>query len=187
MPGEFIFPGKGCFDYYLGPIFGSEWMYRLPLIAIVCIATPLAADPVGVRLESASYADLAAEIKGLKGKVVLVDVWGSFCAPCKEKFPHVVALHEKFAKQGLVVISVSVDPPDDVDARAAAQAFLMKQRATFRNLQLTDKAEVWQAKWNVVGPPLLFLFDREGKLASRWEGKIDPGELSRRVAELCGK
>ena len=162
-------------------------MHRLTLIAMVCIATPLAADPTGVRLESVSYADLAVEVKGQKGNVVLVDVWGSFCAPCKEKFPHVVALHEKFAKQGLVVISVSVDPPDDPDARSAAQAFLTKQRATFRNVQLSDNAEVWQAKWNVVGPPLLFLFDRDGKLVSRWEGKIDVDEVARRVAELCGK
>ena len=162
-------------------------MRRLALTAMVCIATPLAADPPGVRLESISYADLAVEVKGLKGKVVLVDVWGSFCAPCKEKFPHVVALHEKLAKKGLVVISVSVDTPGDSDARSAAHEFLIKQRAAFRNVQLTDTAEVWQAKWNVVGPPLLFLFDRDGKLASRWEGKIDTDEVLNRVAELCGK
>src|SRR5262245_7606316 len=115
-------------------------MRRLTLIAILCIAPSLSADPPAVRLESVSYADLAVEVKGNNGKVVLVDVWGSFCAPCKEKFPYVVALHEKFAKQGLVAISVSVDTPGDPDARSAAQAFLTKQRATFRNVQLSDKA-----------------------------------------------
>jgi thiol-disulfide isomerase/thioredoxin len=162
-------------------------MHRLALIAVVCIATPLAADPPAVRLESVSYADLADEVKLLKGKVVLVDVWGTFCAPCKEKFPQVVAFHEKFANRGLVVISVSVDPPDDADSRAAAKEFLTKQRAAFRNVQLSNKAEVWQAKWNVVGPPLLFLFDQEGTLASRWEGKIDMDVVARRVAEICGK
>jgi thiol-disulfide isomerase/thioredoxin len=154
---------------------------------MVCIATPLAADPPAVHLDSVSYADLAGEVKSLKGKVVLVDVWGTFCAPCKEKFPQLFALHEKLANRGLVVISVSVDPPDDADAQSAAKAFLVKHRAAFRNVQFTDKAEVWQAKWNVVGPPLLFLFDQDGKLASRWEGKIDMGEVSRRVTEVCGK
>ena len=70
-----------------------------------------------------------------------------------------VALHAKYAARGLAVISVSVDPPDDADARAAARDFLVRQKATFRNVILTDKPEAWQEKWKVDGPPLLFLFD----------------------------
>jgi thiol-disulfide isomerase/thioredoxin len=113
-----------------------------------------------------------------------VDVWGTFCAPCKEKFPKVVGLHEKYARQGLAVISVSVDPPDDADAREAARAFLTRQRAEFRNVILTDKAEVWQTKWQVEGPPLVFLFDKQGRLVAKWEGKFDPDEVEKRVAAL---
>src|SRR3954467_13276981 len=105
------------------------------------LSLPLAADPSpAVKLDPIGYSDLIAELRGLKGKVVLVDVWGTFCAPCMEKFPHVVALHQKYARAGLAVISVSVDPPDDADAKAAAQDFLTRQRATFRNVLLTDKA-----------------------------------------------
>jgi thiol-disulfide isomerase/thioredoxin len=161
-------------------------MRRIVLTLAALFSTSVVADDsaVPIRLERVGYTDLMGEVKGLKGNVVLVDVWGTFCSPCKEKFPHVVALHEKYAKQGLAVISVSVDLPEDADA---ARKFLMQQRAAFRNVQLTDKAEVWQAKWNVVGPPLLFLFDRDGRLVARWEGKSDPGEIARRVAALCEK
>src|SRR5947208_467270 len=91
------------------------------------IARPNSSAPT-VRLESVRYADLVAEVTGLQGKVVLVDVWGSFCAPCKEKFPAVAALHGKYAGRGLAVVSVSVDPPGDADARAAARDFLVRQK-----------------------------------------------------------
>jgi thiol-disulfide isomerase/thioredoxin len=155
------------------------------LIALTLLVTP--AETAAVRLDAVSYADLAAEVKVLEGKLVLVDVWGSFCAPCKEKFPHVVALHARYATRGLIVVSVSVDPPDDADARTAARDFLIRQRATFRNVLLTDKAEVWQAKWKIDGPPLLFLFDKQGRLAARWDGKFDPAEVERKVVSLLAE
>jgi thiol-disulfide isomerase/thioredoxin len=152
----------------------------LPLIALALIP----AEPPAVGLDTVRYDQLAAEVKALHGKVVRVDVWGSFCAPCKEKFPTVVALHGKYAGRGLTVISVSVDLPDDADARAAARDFLVRQKATFRNVILSDRAEVWQAKWKIDGPPLLFLFDKRGGLAGRWEGKFDPAAVDKKVGSL---
>jgi len=163
-------------------------MRRILALVIGLIPATLAAEPpTEVRLDSVSYSELASELKSLKGKTVLVDVWGTFCAPCKEKFPKVVGLHEKYSRQGLTVISVSVDPPDDVDARQAARAFLAARRATFHNVLLTDKAEVWQDKWKVIGPPLLFLFDREGRLVARWDDKVDMAEVEKRVAVVLAE
>ena len=153
-----------------------------PLLVLALAIIPN--EPPAVRLDTVAYEQLAAEVKGLHGKVVLVDVWGSFCAPCKEKFPAVVALHGKYREHGLNVISVSVDTPDDAEARAAARDFLVRQKATFRNVILSDRAEVWQAKWKINGPPLLFLFDKQGRLAGRWEGKFDRGEVDKKVAAL---
>jgi len=153
-----------------------------PLVVLALALVP--AEPPTIQLDSVRYDQLAAEVTGLQGKVVLVDVWGSFCAPCKEKFPTVVALHGKYAGRGLAVISVSVDTPDDADARAAARDFLVRQKAAFRNVILSDRAEVWQAKWKIDGPPLLFLFDKSGKLAGRWEGKFDPAEVDKKIAGL---
>lgn len=156
-----------------------------PLFALALAVIP--AEPPAVRLDTVRYADLTAEVKALQGKVVLVDVWGTFCPPCKEKFPAVVSLHDRYAGRGLRVISVSVDPPDDADARAAARDFLVDQKATFRNVILADKAEVWQSKWRTDGPPLLFLFDKQGRLAARWDGKFDPAEVEKRITALTAE
>jgi thiol-disulfide isomerase/thioredoxin len=163
-------------------------MRSIIALGIGLVSIPLAAEtPMPVRVDALSYAELATELKGLKGKVVLVDVWGTFCAPCKEKFPKVVGLHEKYGRQGLTVISVSVDPPDDADAREAARTFLTSRHANFRNVILTDKAEVWQEKWKVIGPPLLFLFDRDGRLLARWDDKVDMADVEKRVAGVLAE
>jgi thiol-disulfide isomerase/thioredoxin len=155
-------------------------------ILIVCLtAIPLGAEPPPVRLDSLRYDDVVKELKGMKGKVVLVDVWGTFCAPCKEKFPHVMALDEKYRGRGLAVVTVSVDPPDDPNSAKASLAFLQKQRATCRNVLLTDAAELWQEKWKIDGPPILFLFDRDGRLVAKWKDKIDLKEVEKQIeAEL---
>jgi peroxiredoxin len=181
---QLIFPKTPVCDYYCPPVIHGGTMRIYSLIAFGVMAAPLCAGSPDIRLDSVNYADLITELKSLKGKVVLVDVWGTFCNPCKEKFPKVVSMHDTYARRGLSVVSVSVDPPDDKDAAAAARQFLTRQRATFRNVQLTDKADVWQEKWQVVGPPLLFLFDREGRLVARWQDKVDMDVVEKRVVEL---
>jgi thiol-disulfide isomerase/thioredoxin len=53
----------------------------------------------------------------LKGKVVLVNFWATWCAPCREEMPAIIALHEKYKDRGLVVLSIaSDDTPEPVDA-----------------------------------------------------------------------
>lgn len=158
----------------------------MPLLFALAL-TLLPSEPPAVRLDAVSYAELTAEVKAHQGRVVLVDVWGTFCAPCKEKFPAIVSLHTQYAGRGLAVISVSVDPPDDADARAAARDFLVRQKAGFRNVILTDKADVWQTKWKIDGPPLLFLFDKRGRLAGRWDGKLDVVEVEKKITALLNE
>lgn len=66
-----------------------------------------------------------------QGKVVLVDFWATWCLSCMEQFPHTVQLHEKYASQGLAVISVGLDDPD---GETAIKEFLATHRAVFDNL-----------------------------------------------------
>ena len=48
-----------------------------------------------------------------KAKYTIVDAWASNCGPCKENFPHLVAMHAKYAPKGLEVISLSLDDRED--------------------------------------------------------------------------
>src|SRR5579871_6210498 len=89
-----------------------------------------------VQLRPVSYRELGDVVKARRGKVVVVDVWADFCAPCKREFPNLVRLHERYAADGLVCVSVSVDGAAKHDA---ALAFLKRQKATFANYRLTDE------------------------------------------------
>jgi thiol-disulfide isomerase/thioredoxin len=117
-----------------------------------------------VELKTVEYDELQEAIRSHKGKVVVVDVWASWCTPCKEEFPHLVELHKKYGEQGLVCLSVSVD---DEASAAKATEFLKKVNATFGNYRLDEETSFWQEKWDLKGIPAVFVFDREGKRAAK--------------------
>jgi thiol-disulfide isomerase/thioredoxin len=123
-----------------------------------------------ISLQTIKYEQLTAAIRALRGKVVVVDIWASWCGPCKEEFPHLVELHEKYAKDGFVAISVSIDQPEQT---AAALKFLKKVKATFTNYRLDEEFAVWQEKWDISAVPAVFVFDRNGKRAGKFT-KDDP-------------
>jgi GTP-dependent phosphoenolpyruvate carboxykinase len=80
---------------------------------------------------------------------------------------------------------VSVDDSTDRDARTRALQFLKEQKATFTNLLLTEDPKLWQEKWQIPGPPCLFLFDAEGRLIQKWAGgEIVAATVEARVKEL---
>lgn len=155
---------------------------RLALLATVFLACPLVADDV--KLEKTDLDGVLKAVAAHKGKVVVVDVWGVFCVPCKEKFPHMVKLAKDHAKDGLVLISLTIDEPEDQDG---ALAFLKKQNATFQNFILVDKLkgdDAGDKKLIHSAPPVLHVFDRSGKLVKTLEGKKQGEQIDAIVAEL---
>ncbi len=94
-------------------------------------------------------------------------------------------MQNKYAKDAFAAISVSLDDPKDDKARQNVLEFLRKQKATFTNLILDEKSEVWQQKLKFDGPPCVFVFDREGK----WKQYTMPdyAEIEKYVAELLKK
>jgi len=138
----------------------------LGLLTVLLTTAAFAAEPAAVTLETVKYPDLCKAVRAQRGKVVVVDVWADFCVPCKREFPHLVALHEKYAGAGLVCMSVAVD---EVKQQPAALAFLRKQQAAFANYLLDEEFGYWQDKFDINGPPAVFVFDR----ANRRAGKFD--------------
>jgi hypothetical protein len=102
-------------------------------------------------------------------------------------------MHEKYGKDGLVAISVSLDNPRDKNIRAATEAFLVKQRATFTNVMLDAKIEEWTAKLKISGPPCIYVFDRKNRIAGKWlpdddgENKVDYDAVEKAVVGLLKK
>jgi thiol-disulfide isomerase/thioredoxin len=116
-----------------------------------------------IAMAPVKYEGLKQEVLKQRGKVLLVDFWGGFCVPCKEKMPHIIELQRKLADQGFVVITVSIDTPDDPDRIETANKFLQKIKSPFRNLLLDEPYEVWTKKLDFGTVPCYYLFDRRGK------------------------
>jgi hypothetical protein len=76
--------------------------------------------------------------------------------------PHLVEMQQKYGKDGLVVMTLSLD---ELDQKEAALKFLREKKVTGPNFLLDEKPEFWQSKLKINGPPAAFIFDREGKRA----------------------
>ncbi len=93
----------------------------------------------------------------LKGKVVIVDFWASWCGPCKESFPVLNELKKKYADRGLVIIAVNVD-----EERADMETFLKANPATFTVVR--DAGQKLVPKTGIKTMPSSFVLDGEGKV-----------------------
>jgi thiol-disulfide isomerase/thioredoxin len=154
------------------------------LLAIVCCGRDgRAQEPPTLRV--VKYAELAKTVRQNAGRVVVVDFWSNTCVPCKKNFPHLVATSQKYASQGLVVISVCLLDPDDdrKETEAAANQFIRAQKANFTNLLLDEPQAFWAEKLGVQALPCVFVFNREGKWRKFTGEEAKPEDVEKQVAD----
>jgi peroxiredoxin len=120
----------------------------------------------------------------LRGKVVLVDFWGTFCEPCKKSFPRLQDLYARYASQGLSVLGISEDEAEDKDKIAA---FGDTYGAKFPLAWDRNKAAARSYKPETM--PSSFLVDREGVIRYAHVGYHDGEEadVEREIKELLGQ
>lgn len=136
--------------------------------ATTATATATAAPAGEVALVPIKYDAMRARISAKKARLTMVDAWATWCAPCKENFPHVVEMNAKYAGQGLAVVSLSLDDPTDGAALGEAAKFLREQKAVFTNFVLDEEQEAAFEKLNISGIPAVFLFGPDGKELKRY-------------------
>ena len=116
-------------------------------------------------------------LASLSGKLVLVDFWATWCAPCVKAMPEMQRLHDAYAARGFSVVGVSIDD----DGAKKVTPFLAKSRVKFTYPILLDSGTTWQS-WGVRAVPSAMLV-KDGKIVAQWSGKIDVKEIEKAVRE----
>ena len=138
-------------------------------LAALCLVT--AATPIAWSLEAGTPApDLnlpglkdGVNLAGLKGKVVYVDFWASWCGPCKQSFPFMNELLSKYGMQGFEIVAVNLDAKRD-----DADKFLTEVPARF-TVAFDAKGESAK-RFEVKGMPSSYLIGRDGKVVALHKG-----------------
>lgn len=106
-------------------------------------------------------------LSDFKGKVVLLNLWATWCPPCREEMPSMEMLYRKFQEQGLVILAVNVEE----DGQQAVSSFLRRTPYSFPIL-LDTGADV-QNLYKVFQFPETFIIDRNGNVVEKVIGAID--------------
>lgn len=153
--------------------------------AVVQFMTELSNKPVTV--ESVDAAGIA-KLRVSDGKVRLINVWASWCAPCVKEFPALVEISRMYRDRNFEFVTIAAQNPEEQEQ---VLGFLKKHQASNRNLILasSDKTPILEAvdkDWSGA-LPFTLLLGAKGEVLFRKEGIVDPTDLKKRVLDALGR
>lgn len=163
------------FRKLFGTLFGTFFLVALALAPTPVSALGEAAPDFTLRDMNGQSVSLAS----LKGKVVLMSFWATWCLPCQKEMPELEKLYKELGPQGFVVLSISAD-----DARSSSQVkpLIMKNGYTFP--VLLDKETAVVSQYNPTKTlPYSVLVDRAGRIQKVHQG-YNPGDEVALKAEI---
>lgn len=136
----------------------------LALLALAFTASAAVLKPGDAFPDLAQF-QLEGTVPDLKGKVVLVDFWASWCPPCKASFPVLEELQKKYGPQGFVVLAISVD-----EKKADMDGFLKSRKPPVSFATVRDAQQKLVAAVSVETMPTSFMLGADGKVRSVHSG-----------------
>ncbi len=146
---------------------------------------PPAADPrAAIAIQPATAADVLAEVSSDVGSVVLVNVWATWCIPCRQEFPDLLRLRRELGGKRFRLVLVSADLAGQ---RPQVEAFLRQSGVDFPTFVKAQADQEFidglEERWSGA-LPVTVLFDRHGKRAGFWEGGSTYSEIFSKVKPL---
>lgn len=116
----------------------------------------------------------------LKGKVVLVNFWATWCDPCREEIPWLIEMQAKYGSRGFTVVGVAMDD----EGKSAVAPFVAKERFDVRGQQLPMSYPIWLGSddaadqfGGILGYPTSFLISKDGKQVEKYQGLLNYDQL----------
>ena len=155
----------------------------LPVAALVAalVAVPVAATEAGQPAPAFALPNAKGDtvsLERMRGRVVYVDFWASWCGPCRRSFPWMNEMQQKYGARGLVVVGVNVDKK-----RGDAERVLAQIPASFTIV--FDEAGTTPAAYGVKGMPSSYVIDARGNVTFVERGFLDESRavLEQKIAD----
>ena len=123
-------------------------------------------------------------LEDMKGRVVLVDFWATWCKPCLETMPRLQELHGAYSDRGFDVWGVSID--EEKNRVRKIRRMVGKLEITYPIFVDAKETPAWY-QFKVKAIPSMYLLDGESRIVAQWTGKIDYEEVEKEVLKQLAK
>jgi thiol-disulfide isomerase/thioredoxin len=142
------------------------------IFSFIIFIQPQYSQPANIKIDEINLDELAEIINNRDGKALLINIWATWCIPCREEFPDLIKLTDQYEGK-IDVVGISIDYPDELESKV--YPFLNKFQINFTNYISSEKdAEKFinflNIKWNGA-LPASFIYDTEGKQVKLFVGK----------------
>jgi thiol-disulfide isomerase/thioredoxin len=138
------------------------------------------ARPAAPAIELVGMDGARVSLAALRGKIVLIDFWATWCEPCRVETPMLIEMQRKYAARGVQLLSVSMD--DEIEP---VRDFYREVPPNYP--VVIGDATLGQRFGGILGLPVKFLIDREGRIAARHEGAFNHAALTRKLDALLAE
>jgi cytochrome c biogenesis protein CcmG/thiol:disulfide interchange protein DsbE len=126
-------------------------------------------------------------LASLKGKVVVVNFWATWCEPCRVEIPWMIGFQQKYADKGLTILGVAMDE----EGKSVVEPYVQKTQfdvdghpATMNYPIVLGNDELAEKFGGLIGFPTTIVISRDGKVQKRYIGLADEGDLEKEIKGL---
>jgi thiol-disulfide isomerase/thioredoxin len=140
---------------------------------------PVASGQPAPAFEMERFSGGTVSLADLRGKIVMLDFWATWCPPCVKEMPYLVRIAKEYESRGLVFLAASRDDPPET-ARADVGIFIVQREPELRRFVTFAGDEVAE-RFGVQVLPTLYLIDREGRIIESHRGALTEAQLRKRL------
>jgi thiol-disulfide isomerase/thioredoxin len=157
----------------------AELFHRDVAAAPGTASCPATSKPANLAFTLKDMSNADVKLSAFKGKVILLDFWATWCGPCKIEIPWFIEFQNKYGKDGLQVIGVSVD-----DTLDKLKPYVAQMKMNYPVLQGLDREDLQDAYGPLFGIPVTALISRDGRVCTKHVGLSSKDNFENEIKSL---